>query len=71
MKFQRALGRSIHNEIVNAHFEIAKALLIETDMSISDIANESGFHYTTNMRRAFKEVAGMLPHKYRHYHRTS
>lgn len=71
MKFQKALGKSVHDEIVRAHFETAKSLLIETNLSISNIAVRSGFHYTTNMRRAFKDLTGMLPHRFRQTHRSS
>jgi LacI family transcriptional regulator len=70
MKFQKSLGRSVHEEIIHAHFEIAKTLLIDTDLPIDKIALRSGFHYTTNLRRAFKEMTGMLPHKYRFTHRS-
>ncbi len=71
MKFQKSLGRSVHDQIVLAHFETAKALLIDTNLPIDEIAVRSGFHYTTNMRRVFKERTGLLPHKYRHAHRVS
>jgi LacI family transcriptional regulator len=70
MKFQKALGRSIHEEIIKAHVELAKALLIETNLSVETIALRSGFHYSSNMRRAFLDITGMLPHKYRQTHRA-
>jgi LacI family transcriptional regulator len=70
MRFHKAIGRSIHDEIVLAHFEIAKILLIETSLPIDEIAIRSGFHYTSNMRRAFKKITGMLPQKYRQQHRS-
>ncbi len=70
MRFNKAIGRSIHDEIVLAHFEIAKILLIETSLPIDEIAIRSGFHYTSNMRRAFKKITGMLPQKYRQQHRS-
>ncbi len=69
MKFQKALGRSIHEEIILAHIDIARTLLIETDLPVETIAIRSGFHYTSNMRRAFLNMTGMLPHKYRQIHR--
>lgn len=69
MKFQRALGRSIHEEIIRAHFELARSLLIETNLPIETVAARSGFHYTSNMRRAFQDLTGMLPHQYRQSHR--
>jgi len=70
MRFHKAIGRSIHDEIVLAHFDIAKILLIETNLPIDEIASRSGFHYTSNMRRAFKKITGMLPQKYRQQHRS-
>ena len=71
MKFQKTLGHSVHEEIIHAHFEIAKALLIDTNLPIDEIAVRSGFHYTTNLRRVFKELTGMLPHNYRQAHRLT
>lgn len=71
LKFRKALGRSIHDEIVQAHFDIAKAMLIDTNLSVDEIAAGSGFLYTSNMRRAFKQIAGMLPQKYRQQHHVS
>jgi LacI family transcriptional regulator len=68
LKFHNIIGKSIHDEIIAAHFEIAKAMLIETNLSVDEIAVRSGFHYTSNMRRAFKKITGMLPQKYRQQH---
>jgi LacI family transcriptional regulator len=69
-KFRKTLGRSIHDEIVQAHFEIAKAMLVDTDLPIDEVAHRSGFLYTSNMRRAFKLLIGILPQKYRRQHRS-
>ena len=71
MKFHQILNISIHDEIIHAHFLIARYLLLETDLSVEDIALQSGFHYSSNMRRAFQNITGMLPHKYRQIHRVS
>ncbi len=68
MKFHKATGKSIHEEIVQAHFEIAKALLIETNLPVDEIASRSGFHYPSNLRRAFIKLTGMLPQKFRQQH---
>lgn len=70
LKFQKALGRSIHEEIVQAHFEVAKAMLVETGLTIDEIARRSGFHYTSNMRRTFRQLTGLLPQKYRQQYRS-
>jgi LacI family transcriptional regulator len=71
MKFQQILNTSIHDEIIHSHFLIARNLLLETDLSIENIAIQSGFHYSSNMRRAFMDFTGMLPCKYRQTHRGS
>jgi LacI family transcriptional regulator len=68
MKFHDVVGKSIHDEIIAAHFDIAKAMLIETNLPVDEIAVRSGFHYTSNMRRAFKKLTGMLPQKFRQLH---
>jgi LacI family transcriptional regulator len=70
LKFQKALGRAIHDEIILAHLEIAKTLLIETDLPVDAIAEKSGFSYTSNMRRAFLTHTNMLPRKFRQHHRV-
>lgn len=70
MKFHQILNSSIHEEIVHSHLLIARQLLLETDLSIENIALRSGFHYSSNMRRAFHDLTGMLPHKYRQVHRA-
>lgn len=71
MKFRKTLGRSIHDEIVHAHYDIARALLIDTDLPLDTIAARAGFNSTTNMRRAFKELTGQLPHLWRDAHRSA
>jgi LacI family transcriptional regulator len=68
-KFQQFLKRSIHEEITHAHFRNARLMLLETDLSIEDIAFKSGFCSTAKMRRAFLEIAGSLPHTYRQMNR--
>ena len=69
LRFRKAMGRSIHDQIVQSHFDIAKTLLNETNLPIDEIASRAGFLYTSNMRRAFKQIAGMLPQKYRQLQR--
>jgi LacI family transcriptional regulator len=68
LKFHKVAGKSIHEEIIQAHFELAKALLIETNLSVDEVAARSGFHYPSNMRRAFMKITGILPQKFRQQH---
>ena len=69
-KFQQFLKKSIHEEITQAHFRNARSLLLETDLSIEKIAYQSGFYSSAKMRRAFLDITGLLPHKYRQTYRT-
>jgi len=71
MKFRKTLGRSIHDEIIHAHYDVARTLLIDTDLPLDVIAARAGFNSTTNMRRAFKELTGQLPHLWRNIHRKT
>ncbi len=64
-KFQQFLKKSIHEEIIQAHFRNARSLLVETNLSIEKIAWQSGFGSSAKMRRAFLEMTGRLPHAYR------
>jgi LacI family transcriptional regulator len=70
LKFHKTIGRSIHEEIIQSHFDVAKTLLVETNLPIDEVAVRSGFHYTSNMRRAFKQISGILPQKYRQQHQS-
>lgn len=70
LKFHKIVGRSMHDEIIQAHFDVAKILIVETNLPIDEVAIRSGFHYTSNMRRAFKQITGMLPQKYRQQHQS-
>lgn len=70
MKFQQNLNISVHHHIVSAHFNIAHQLLLETDLSIEEVALQSGFNYSSNMRRIFKERTGFLPNKFRNAYRV-
>lgn len=68
-KFQQFLKKSVHEEITQAHFWNARNLLLETDLSIEKIAYQSGFCSSSRMRRAFLDITGLLPHKYRQKYR--
>lgn len=55
IRFHRATGRTLYEEIRRAHVERAKKLLVETDWPIERIAEKSGFtdskHFYTNFRK--------------------
>jgi len=70
LKFHKVAKKSVFDEIIQAHFELAKNLLIETNLAVDEVAIRSGFHYTSNMRRAFRKITGMLPQKFRQQYRA-
>ncbi|RKY05973.1 MAG: hypothetical protein DRP56_08260 [Planctomycetota bacterium] len=63
--FLSALGRSAYKEIAWARAEHISRILLETNMTISLIAEEFGFSDATHVTRFFKEIKGLTPVAYR------
>lgn len=57
--------KTVAQIISDVRFEKIKQLLIETDLSLSCIAESVGISSEYNMNRFFKEQCGMTPGKYR------
>jgi LacI family transcriptional regulator len=68
-RFRRLRGRTIHDEIRLAHLARAKALLLGTDIPISEVANKSGFRYATYLATVFREELGISPSDFRDEYR--
>lgn len=64
-KFRELLGRSILEEIHRMRVEIAKRLLIETNLPMPAIAKRAGFANAQRLTIVFGRVAGMTPTDYR------
>jgi LacI family transcriptional regulator len=64
-KFMSTLNRSVYDEIRRARINIISRLLLETDLSVSDIAIKLGFSSDSHIARYFKQRTGMSPLKYR------
>jgi LacI family transcriptional regulator len=65
IRFQNALGRSIHDEIRSARLERAKRLLLETDLPLPKVADASGFGSSSYLAVVFQKEVGQSPMKYR------
>ena len=65
IRFQQALGRSIHAEIQRVRLERARRLLLETDLPLSKIAQASGFSSPSYLAAVFHRHLGVTPVKYR------
>jgi LacI family transcriptional regulator len=65
-RFRREMGRSLHEEILRAKLARAKRLLRETDGTIEEVAEKSGFGSLPRFHEAFKEEEGLSPGEWRH-----
>ncbi|WP_167351830.1 helix-turn-helix domain-containing protein [Bradyrhizobium tropiciagri] len=63
--FRQAVGHPPHRYVAARRLERAKALLIQGDRPLVDIALTLGFSNQANFTRAFKQAAGMAPGQYR------
>ena len=64
-RFQKALNRTMGEEIARVHLERAKHLLATTDMSIPEVAGRSGYGSPEYLARVIKRHLGMTPRQYR------
>jgi len=64
-RFQSALGRTPHEEIIAAKMKIIARLLEETDWTLPVIAEQVGFKHAEYMSVAFKKHTGLSPGAYR------
>ena len=63
--FRRVTGQSIVDYINNRRIDAARRLLENTELSISDIAEQTGFASAAHFRRVFREVMDISPLQYR------
>ncbi|MEO0453905.1 MAG: DNA-binding transcriptional regulator [Verrucomicrobiota bacterium] len=64
-RFQQVMGSSIFEEIRRAKMAYAARMLLETDLSVSEIADKLGYSEPKNLARIFRQEKGMAPHRYR------
>ena len=64
-RFRRIIGHTPHEEIVRVRTERAKQLLSETELSVSVIAQRTGFRHAEYLSVAFKKQTGLSPREYR------
>lgn len=63
--FKKQTGMRPKEYIQKLRIEKAKELLASTEYSISKIANQVGYDYSSSFLRAFKTVEGITPNHYR------
>ncbi|MGY2181519.1 helix-turn-helix domain-containing protein [Pseudomonas agarici] len=67
--FRASTGSSPHSYILDSRIRRAEFLLSETNVSLSQIANDSGFNSQSHFTTTFKKRIGLTPGKYRDLHR--
>ncbi len=67
-KFSATLGRSVHKEIARVRTEQITRMLIDTRLSIAQIALGLGFPNVDHIARFFRRQTGMTPLAYRKLH---
>lgn len=63
--FRRYMGTTPYNYLVNFRITQAKELLVLTDYSVSEIAQEVGFGDAGNFSTRFAKATGQSPLQYR------
>jgi AraC family transcriptional regulator len=66
--FRRSFGTSAHRYLILQRVEIAKAFLSETNHSLVEVAAQTGFSDQAAFTRAFANVVGATPAKWRREH---
>lgn len=68
--FKKETGMSISDYLLHERLEIAAALLVNTDMSVSAIASKIGYANFSHFSRIFKKHRQLNPGEYRNQHQT-
>ena len=68
IRFRKALGRSVHEEIVRVRIERAKELLRTTSLTVAAVAASAGFSNAQRFHESFLKAAGVTPGAYRKSH---
>jgi LacI family transcriptional regulator len=68
VRFQRALGRTPHEELQRLRLERVKSLLLQTGWPLKKVARAAGFSYVEHLHLIFRRETGMTPSKFRALH---
>ena len=63
--FKKCFGKSPYNFIINIRLSIAKMLLVNTDLSITEISMQSGFLSPNRFAEVFRQKNNITPSEYR------
>lgn len=60
-RFKQALGRTVKEEILRCRLDRVRRLLVDTDLSITEIVTASGFASADALTRAVRKADGVAP----------
>jgi len=63
--FKQSTGLPPHRYLITRRIDLAKELLAERELSISEISRRTGFRGVTQLARAFRRLVGTTPTGYR------
>ena len=63
--FKRDMGVSLYEYLTLMRISRSKLLLVNTNLSVSDVAAEVGFSSVSNFIRTFSQYETLTPHRYR------
>lgn len=69
--FLKHTGQTIHQYVLTKRLSEAKKLIMTSDLSLSEIAEQSGFNNYSYFSYYFKRVTGITPFHYRETYRSS
>jgi LacI family transcriptional regulator len=69
-RFRDALGRSPHEEILRARLDRVRELLVDSRLSIAEVARLAGFEHPEYLGAVFKRRTGLTPGQYRARHKA-
>ncbi|MGA1369928.1 MAG: helix-turn-helix domain-containing protein, partial [Blastocatellia bacterium] len=64
-RFNVMVGRTLHEEIWRAHFDVAKRLLSSSDLDLQGVAERSGFRSASALVNLFRQRLGVTPKQFR------
>ena len=66
--FKRMTGKNYITYVTDSRIEMAKRMLVDTEMPVINIAYELSYNETNYFSKAFKKKVGVTPSEYRTAH---
>lgn len=63
--FKKTVGMPPHQFVVHRRVERAREMLQDSQMTVLEIANRTGFNSTTHFTKSFRRITGTTPSAFR------